>query len=146
MSCRTVVLALLVLAAPVGAEAEEATPSAPLPTTLTGRWTVVGPAGVFTDSFSVTFDGDRQPGEVTGRASFRGVSCGSKDEPFRGTWDGREVRIQSMHRANVNTQRTGNAQCGAATYVLRPRPGAASFTGEGRMDGSNAVATFELSP
>jgi hypothetical protein len=144
VKCSPIVAVLVMVV--VNADAGTPASPAPLPPRLAGRWTAVTPSGVFTDRFEMSFEGDRQPGEVTGRATFRGVTCGSKDEPFRGTWDGNELRVQTMHRANVNTQRSTSAACGPTTYVLRPRPGASSFTGEGRTEGMNAVALFDLSP
>jgi hypothetical protein len=76
-----------------------------------------------------------------------GVSCGAQDEPFQGTWDGAELRIETMHWPDINTQRMGG-QCGRrrATYVLKRRPGGKVFEGEARLDGTSAVATMSVTP
>ena len=78
---------------------------------------------------------------------WRGVGCGAQDEPFKGTWDGSELRIETIHRPNVNTQRMGG-QCGTGrvTYALKRKPGEKTFEGEARLEGTSAVATMSVGP
>jgi hypothetical protein len=104
-----------------------------LPGKLSGRWTASSPRGVFVDSLSLTFEGDGAPGPVTGKVTFRGVNCGAQDELLKGTWDGSELRFESVHRPNVNVQRM-NSQCGTGNvvYILRRKPGETTFEGEAR--------------
>ena len=118
-----------------------------LPAKLTGHWTVVSPNQTFINPITLAFDGDGQPGPIRGRASFRGVGCGSENEPITGTWDGVELRIDTLHRPNVNTVRMGG-QCGdgKVTYVLRRKPGTTTFEGEGRSSFSPAVAAISVAP
>ncbi len=59
-----------------------------LPGELSGKWTASTPRGTFIDAVSFTFDGNGQPGPVTGKVTFRGVNCGALDEPLKGSWDG----------------------------------------------------------
>ena len=118
-----------------------------LPSKLSGRWTAVGATQTFINPMSLEFDGDGKPGPVKGRATFRGVACGAQDEPPTGTWDGKELRVETLHRPNVNVVRL-NGQCGdgKTTYVLTRKPGQRTFEGEGRSTYSSAVATMTLAP
>jgi len=141
---RRTVLSVLLLLAAGAATAQSADP---LPGKLAGHWSYMGPDGVFIDTVSIAIDGNGQPGPVTGRVTFRGVNCGAQDEPFTGTWDGSELLVETVHRANVNTRRMGG-QCstGHATYLLRRKPGEKAFEGDGHFDGTSLVVTISLSP
>lgn len=140
---RTAFVALCVLAAgAVSAQSAE-----PLPAKLSGRWTFMGPAGVFNDVVSLAFDAGAPPGRVAGRATWRGLTCGAQDEPFTGTWDGTELRIDTTHRPNVNAQRmNGSCAQGHAIYVLKRVPGTDRFEGNARVEGLPAVASVTLAP
>lgn len=118
-----------------------------LPHKLSGRWTVVGPNQTFVNPVALEFDGDGKPGPITGRATWRGVTCGAQDEPLTGTWDGKELRVVTTHRANTNASRM-NGQCGdgKTTYVLTRKPGEKTFEGEARSNYSSSVATISVSP
>jgi hypothetical protein len=121
---------------------------APLPRSLSGRWTTVVPGvATFTDTMSLTLDAPVQPGPVTGRMTSRGVGCGSQDEPLVGTWDGTVLRFESKVHPNVNTQRM-NGQCGTGgtTVVLTRKLGQSTFEGESRRDGMAAPAQVTLAP
>jgi hypothetical protein len=139
---RTAVIALAAVVAGL-AFAQSADP---LPPKLSGRYNFVGPQGVYNDAVTLTFDAPAVAGKVSGRVSWRGVNCGALDEPFVGTWDGTELRIETTHRANVNTQRP-NGQCGSgrATYTLKRMPGS-KFEGQVQIEGSPAIATLALAP
>ena len=142
---RKIVMAALVCVSAAGVVLAQS--SDPLPSKLTGRWTAIAPRGTYIDSVSLTVDGHSQPGAVTGRVMWRGVICGAQDEPFTGTWDGTELRVNTTHCPDVNVQRMGG-QCGTGrvTCVLRRKPGEKTFEGEGRMEGSATVATISVSP
>jgi hypothetical protein len=105
---------------------------AALPATLSGRWTAITPSGAFIDSFSIVFEGNRAPGTVPGRLTWRGVNCGAKDEPIQAQWDGNVLKFEAVLKADTNTQRM-NGKCGAepVRWELK-RKGAQSFEGEGR--------------
>lgn len=118
-----------------------------LPGKLSGRWTFTGPSQTFINPVTLEFDGDGKPGPITGRLTWRGVTCGAQDEPLTGTWDGSELHFTSTLRANVNAQRM-NGQCGdgKTTYVLRRKPAEASFEGDARATFTPAVPTISVSP
>ena len=118
-----------------------------LPPRLAGHWTVVGPQQTYINPISLTFEGDGRPGPIKVRVTWRGVTCGADDEPSSGTWDGTELRIDTIHRPNVNVQRM-NGQCGdgRTTYVLKRKPGEKTFEGEGRATYSPSVATISVAP
>jgi len=120
-----------------------------LPGKLSGRWTVTSPRGTFIDTVSFTFESNGTPGPVTGKLTFRGVSCGAQDEPLKGTWDGSELRFESTHRPNVNAQRM-DGQCGTGKviYVLRRNPREKTFEGEGRPGegASGSTVSITVSP
>ncbi len=109
-------LTLLALAAGVAA----AQSVEPLPKIMHGTWTAVVPnVRTFTDTFSVTLDGPPQGGALAGRLTLRGGVCGAQNEPLTGTWDGTELRLESMVRPNVNAQRP-NGQCGNGRVTFVP--------------------------
>jgi hypothetical protein len=118
-----------------------------LPHKLSGRWIFQGPSQTFINPVEMTFEGDGKPGPVTGRVTYRGIGCGAQNEPLTGTWDGRELRITTTHRANVNAMRL-NAQCGdgKTTYVLMRKSGEAGFEGQVTSTYSTATATMSVSP
>ena len=121
---------------------------APLPKTLSGRWTVVVPGrSTFTDSMSVVLDVPAQAGPLTGRLTSRGVTCGALDEPLVETWDGTELRFESKVRPNVNvTRMNGDCGSGSVTYVLTRKPGETTFEGEARRDGTATPVQVTLAP
>ena len=122
--------------------------TAPLPKAMSGRYTAVVPGQqTYTDSLSVVLDAPSGTGPVTGRLTVRGVTCGAVDEPLSGTWDGTELRFESLVKPNVNAQRL-NGQCGSGkvTFVLSRKPGQTSFEGESRRDGSPIVTQVKLAP
>jgi hypothetical protein len=118
-----------------------------LPHKLSGRWTFQSPNQTFINPVEMTFEGDGKPGPVTGRVTYRGLGCGAENEPLTGTWDGRELRIIAMHRANVNAVRI-NGQCGdgKTTYVLVRKAGEVGFEGQVTSSYSMATATMSVSP
>lgn len=119
-----------------------------LPKSLNGRWTYVFPGGrTFVDSVAITFDNAGEQGAVAGRLTHRGVNCGALDEPFSGTWNGAELRIEARLRANVNTMRNGSS-CPStnAVYTLQRAAGGNGFAGQVIMEGMTAPAQVTLSP
>ena len=122
--------------------------AAPLPKSLSGRWTAVIPGGrVFTDSMSVVLDARDGSGPVTGRLTVRGIVCGAQDEPLAGTWDGTELRFESQVRPNVNAARpNGDCASGRVSFVLVRKPGQTSFEGESRRDGTATPTQITLAP
>lgn len=139
--------ALIGIVLVVFADAPLAQANDSLPHKLSGRWTFTGPSQTFINPVTLEFDGDGKPGPITGRMTWRGVTCGAQDEPLTGTWDGTELHFTSLLRANVNAQRM-NGQCGdgKTTYVLRRKPGEASFEGDARASFTSAVPTISVSP
>jgi hypothetical protein len=122
--------------------------AAPLPASMSGRWTAVVPGNrTFTDSLSVVLNVPGGTGPLTGRLTLRGVTCGAQDEPLTGTWDGTELRMESQVRPNVNAQRA-NGECGTGrlTFKLTRKPGQASFEGEALRDASPAPSQVTLAP
>ena len=120
----------------------------PLPTTLSGRWTVIAAGGrTYIDSVSLKLEGDGKPGPVKGLMTWRGVTCGAADEPLEGTWDGQVLRFTSTLRPEVNAQRNGG-QCGDGKLVgeLQRKPGERSFSGETRMASTGGSASVSVSP
>lgn len=147
MLLRPAIAALALVAALVSTAFAQA-PANALPPSLSGRWTFL-PAGGRTaiDAWSVRFDGGGAPGPVTGTLNWRGVNCGAQDEPLKGTWDGTELRFESVLRANTNTQNpNGNCAGGRGTWVLKRRPGSADFEGEASMNEGRIVVTVTASP
>jgi hypothetical protein len=125
-------LAALLMLIVTGALAQ--TGGTSLPKSLSGRWTFMGPSGVLIDTFTIVFDGDGAPGMVPGRLTWRGRSCGAKDEPLKASWDGNELKFEAVLKANVNTQRMNGDCPGEPTrWALKRKAGEASFEGEGRM-------------
>lgn len=118
-----------------------------LPSKLSGRWTFTGPRQTFINSVTIEIDGNGKLGPVTGRMTWRGVTCGAQDEPLTGTWDGSELRFASTLRANVNADRM-NGQCGdgKTTFLLKRKAGQAGFEGEAHADYTPAVPTISVSP
>lgn len=140
------ILVSLVLAGSAGTVLAQATAS--LPKAMSGRWTSVVPGGrTFTDSWSVVLDASAGTGQVTGRLTLRGVTCGALDEPLTGTWDGRELQMASQVRPNVNAQRT-NGECGTGrvTFKLARKPGQSTFEGESQRDASSVPSQVTLAP
>lgn len=119
-----------------------------LPGKLDGSWTFTSSAGVFTNKVSLTFDGSGEPGPVSGRLTFHGGTCGAQDEPFKGTWNGRELRLETRHHANVNTTRVnGNCPADVPTiYVLRRDSADNSFRGEITREGTPGASQVTVSP
>lgn len=116
-----------------------------LPAKLSGKWVAMSPRGAVVDFFSLEFDGNRGPGGVSGRLTWRGVNCGAKDEPIKATWDGSELVFEATVRPNVNAQRS-NGQChpGPTRFVLKRKPGEQNFEGEARNE--LAVVSMTASP
>jgi hypothetical protein len=105
---------------------------APLPESLSGRWMFV-------------FEGNRAPGIVPARLTWRGFSCGAMDEPIQATWDGAELKFEAVLKANTNTQRmNGDCPADPTRWVLKRKTGEGSFEGEGRV--GNIVVTVTTSP
>jgi hypothetical protein len=75
------------------------------------------------------------------------VTCGAQSEPFTGTWDGRELRINLVLRANVNVDRM-NADCGDGkiAVVLTREAGEKSFEGDAHASYTPAVPSLTVSP
>jgi hypothetical protein len=141
---RTCVL-LALMGATIGVLAETA---APLPKTMSGRWTAVVPGRqTFTDTMSVVLDVPATTGPLAGHLTLRGVTYGAIDEPLTGTWDGTELRFESQVRPNVNAQRM-NGECGTGkvTFALSRKPGQAVFEGESRRDASPVPSQVTLAP
>lgn len=122
--------------------------NAPLPKSMNGRWTAVVPGGrTFTDTMSVVLDAPNGTGAVAGRLTSRGVVCGALDEPLTGTWDGTELRFESLVRPNVNVTRpNGDCGNGRIVFVLIRKPGQGAFEGESRREGSPNPVQITLSP
>jgi hypothetical protein len=140
---KTLMLGLVVLV--VGGALAQSTDL--LPSKLSGRWTATTIRGVFIDTLSLTFEGNGQSGSVTGRITMRGRSCGAQDEPFQGSWDGAALRIDTVHRPNVNTQiMNGTCGSGRVTYMLQRKPGEKAFDGELLLDGAQIGVTVSVSP
>lgn len=116
-----------------------------LPTSLSGRWTYVGPPGTFIDAFAIVFEGTGGPGTVPGRLTWRGRNCGASDEPIQASWDGMELKFEAVLKANTNAQRA-NGDCPAepTRWVLKRKAGERSFEGEGRI--RNIVVTVTATP
>ncbi len=145
MRAIAICILLVVMGVTHGVAAQTA---APLPKTLSGRWTAVVPGGrTFTDTMSVVLDVPATTGPLTGRLTLRGVTCGAIDEPLTGTWDGTELHFESQVRPNVNAQRT-NGECGTGkvTFVLSRKPGQAVFEGESRRDAAPGASQITLAP
>jgi hypothetical protein len=138
--------ALLVVAGSAGIASAQT--SAPLPKTMSGRWTSVVPGvRTFTDSLSVVLDVPQGTGPLTGRLTLRGITCGALDEPLSGTWDGNELRMESQVRPNVNAQRA-NGECGTGrlSFKLTRKPGQSTFEGEALRDAAPVPSTVTLAP
>ena len=143
-SVRDVVLLVLTGCAGIAS----AQTAAPLPASMSGRWSAVIPGNrTFTDSLSVVLDVPDGTGPLTGRLTLRGITCGAQEEPLSGTWDGTELRMESQVRPNVNAQRA-NGECGTGrlTFKLTRKPGQASFEGEALRDASPVPSQVTLSP
>ena len=109
----------------------------PLPSTLSGRWTVVPPGGrAIIDTWSIRFEGNGAPGPVKGLVTWRGRGCGALNEPATGNWDGTELRFEFKARPDVNTQLMGATYCGEGKTiaVLRRTPGARDFEGTASLN------------
>ena len=115
-----------------------------LPGKLSGRWTASNPTGIFIDFFTLTFEGNRAPGNVPGRLTWRGVNCGAKDEPIQAQWDGTVLKFEAVLKADTNTQRL-NGKCGTepVRWELK-RKSDQSFEGEGRV--ASIVVTVTAAP
>lgn len=139
---RLLAAAALVLSVPCLAQ-----PAAPLPGSLAGRWTFVGPGRTIIDAWSIRIDGAGAPGPVAGRLTWRGVTCGAQDEPVTGTWDGAELRFEGTLRPNVNVQ-NANGQCGSGrvAWVLARKPGTSSFEGTATQADRGTVVTVTAAP
>jgi hypothetical protein len=122
--------------------------SSPLPGKLSGRWTAVIPGGrTFTDSVSVVLESPDNAGAVKGRLTVRGVTCGAIDEPLTGTWDGSELKFESLVRPNVNaTRQNGECGNGRVSFALKRKPGENHFVGESLRDGAASPTQVTMSP
>lgn len=121
----------------------------PLPSALSGRWTVVPPGGrTIIDVWTVRFDGGGAPGPVKGLVTWRGRGCGAQDEPVEGTWDGAEPKFRFVARPNVNTQLQNATYCGEGktAVVLRRKSGGRDFEGEASLNDGPANITLSASP
>lgn len=136
-------LVLAALAA-VLATAALAQPATQLPPTLSGRWTAQGATTPVIDRFSIAFDGERSPGSVPGKLTWRGFNCGAKDEPIQAQWDGTELKFEAMLRPDTNTQRMGGKCPGEPGKWVLKRKADQSFEGEGRL--GNVVVTVTAAP
>lgn len=134
------VLSALVAAGSAGAQTGDV-----LPPSLSGRWTVSLPSGVFIDAFSIAFEGGRAPGKVNGMLTFRGLNCGAKDEPIAAGWDGKVLKFEAVMRANVNAQRA-HGRCPAEPYAFVLVRNADGRTFEGQVPAGNAIVTLTASP
>ena len=131
----SVLVLAVVLAGSVSAQA-----LAPLPKTMSGRWTYLGKR-TSSDVMSVVIDGDGTPGAVTGRLTLRANNCGASDEPFKGTWNGTELSFAATLRTNVNTQRADmDCPSDATKFILTRKPGQTSFEG----DASASTGAFQV--
>jgi hypothetical protein len=117
-----------------------------LPGHLSGHWTLVGNR-TSVNAVSFDFEGSGKPGALGGKVTWRGVGCGAQNEPLTGTWDGRELRINMVLRANVNADRM-KADCGdgKTTVVLTRKAGEKSFEGDARASYTPAVPSVTVSP
>ena len=124
-----------------------AQPETGLPKTMSGSWTGVYPRGSFSDTMSVVLGAPDGSGALKGLLTYQGLSCGAKDEPLTGTWNGTELRFESQLRPNVNSKRL-NGQCGTGLtkFVLTRKPGQGSFVGESRTEGTQIPDQIQLSP
>lgn len=121
---------------------------APLPKTMSGRWTTVMPDGAnFSDKLSLVLDVPVGVGPLTGRMTLRGTGCGALDEPLAGTWDGNELRFESQVRPNENTISI-DRDCGTGhiKFDLFRKPGKSLFEGESRRDGALVASQITLEP
>ena len=111
-----------------------------LPKQMSGRWTAETPRGPMSDVWSVEIDSQDGGGAISGRVSHVGISCGAKDEPMQGTFDGSTLVITSQLRAGVNSaQAKGNCQGGKITWTLKAKEGTQSFEGEANLEGPRQV-------
>lgn len=111
-----------------------------LPKQMSGRWTAETPRGQMSDVWSIEIDSQDGGGAISGRVSHVGVSCGAKDEPMQGTFDGSTLIINSQLRAGVNSAQTkGNCQGGRITWTLKARDGMKSFEGEANLEGPRPI-------
>jgi hypothetical protein len=115
-----------------------------LPNALSGRWTYLGTNTVLTDTISIVFEGNGVPGPISGKITAGGVTCGTKDEPFSGTWDGTVLRFEVTVRANVNTTRRDGDCSALAKYVLTRKPGQSAF--EGEVSRAGVTSRVQLAP
>jgi hypothetical protein len=118
-----------------------------LPKSLNGSWSAQTPGGrANTNVMSVTLDPPSATGDVTGRYTSRGVVCGAIDEPLTGTWNGTELRFESLVHPNVNVNnRNGDCGTGRIVFVLTRAPGQTRFNGESVRDGGRP-AQITLDP
>lgn len=137
-----IVLAVVGLLVSLGAMAQG---TDVLPAKLSGRWVLNAPSGTVIDSFSIEFEGNRAPGTVAGRLTWRGVNCGTKDEPIKAAWDGTTLAFEAVLRANVNTQRmNGRCLSDPTRFELKRKAGEQKFEGEGRI--AQVVVSVTASP
>lgn len=110
----------------------------------TGHWS---DNRTFVNVVSFDFEGSGKPGALSGKVTWRGVGCGAQNEPLTGTWDGRELRINMVLRANVNADRM-NADCGDGkiTVVLTRKAGEKNFEGDAHASYTPAVPSLTVSP
>lgn len=136
-------LALVVLMLPAAAGLAQSSP--PLPSRLSGSWTLTTPRGTVIDVFEIEFDGDRAAPAISGRLTWRGFNCGASREPVGATWNGSELRFQAVMRPNVNTQRmNGTCTDEPVQFVLRRKGPGDSFEGDARV--GSTVVTMTAAP
>ncbi len=135
-----------------------------LPVTLPGQWSAVSQGDApqvtlsnrfaslsqggrtLSDGFELRFAAPPADGPVSGRMDWRGIRCGALDEPFRGTWDGAELVIETRLRPGVNAQQQGG-DCGEGVFrlTLARKPWRRALEGDGALDG-RVIATVTATP
>lgn len=109
-----------------------------LPEAMAGRWSFTTSSAMpLGDAFSVRIDAQEPDGTVRGRLTWAGIQCGTRDEPFEGRFDGKELTFSAQTRARVNTQRVDGVDCPTLSY--RFVRGAGSHFLDGQAASSNAA-------
>ena len=111
-----------------------------LPKSMSGRWAVTTPRGEVSNTWSIIIDKQDGKGAIEGRVTHYGITCGAKDEPMSGTFDGSVLILQSRLRPDVYSARAGgNCGSGKITWTLRKREGRDDFEGEAVFEGVQSV-------